>query len=117
MAIYTVHNRYHEKFVGMFDGQVYEVGVKDTAFPDYIARHLQRQSIMRDNPITGERLYQLAILELGDDTSPIEFRPEDPFDRSDTDWPKTKLVPSGINRIARAPKADSSDRQVGTKES
>lgn len=116
MAIFTVHNRYHEKFVGMFDGQTYEIGDKDMAFPDYIARHLQKQSIFRDNPITGERLYQLAILEQGDDVSPIEVKPEDSFDRTDTEWPKTKIIPSSIHRIARAPKADSADRQVVTKE-
>jgi len=117
MAILIVHNRYHEKFVGMFDGQVYEIGEKDIAFPDYIARHLKKQSIMRDNPITGEQLYQLAIVEDGDDLSPIAEKPLETFDRSDTDWPKSKIISSGINRIARAPKADSSDRQVGTKES
>ena len=117
MAILTVHNRYHEKFVGMFDGQIYEIGEKDMAFPDYIARHLKRQSIFRDNPITGDNLYQLAVLEDGDDVAPIEVKPEESFDRSDTDYPKSKIIPSGIHRIARAPKADSGRGEtVTTKE-
>lgn len=117
MAILIVHNRHRDKFVGMFDGQVYEIGEKDMAFPDYIARHLRKQSVLRDNPITGEALYQLGIVEDGDDLSPIEEKPVEVFDRTDTDWPKSKIIPSGVNRIPRAPKADSVDRQVGTKES
>jgi hypothetical protein len=91
----------------MFDGQIYEIGEKDMAFPDYIATHLKRQSIFRDNPITGDNLYQLAILELGDDASTIEVKPEEAFDRSDTDHPRSKIIPSGINRVARAPRSDS----------
>lgn len=115
MAIVTVHNRYHEKFVGMFDGQTYEIGEKDVAFPDYIARHLQRQSIFRDNPVSGEVLFQLAILENGDDTSTIVEKPVDPFDRSDTEWPKTKVIPSSVQRTARAPRDGSGAAEVATK--
>lgn len=114
MAILIVHNRHRDKFVGMFDGQVYEVGEKDVAFPDYIARHLRGQSILKDNPVTGDRLYQLAVIEDGDDVSPIEEKPEDPFDRSDTDWPKSKVIPSGVNRVSRAPREGSGQSGAGT---
>lgn len=117
MAILTLHNRYHEKFVGMFDGQVYEIGPhKDVPFPDYIARHLQKQSVFKDNPITGEILYSLGIVEAGDDLAPIEEKPVDPFDRSDTDWPKSKVIPSTVNRIPRAPREGSGQSGVTTKE-
>lgn len=116
MAIVTVHNRFREPFVGMWDGQVYEVGAKDVAFPDYIARHLRRQSIFRENPVTGETLYQLAVLEDGDDTSPIEEKPVDPFDRSDTEYPKSKVISSGVNRVPRAPREGSGMAGAGTKQ-
>lgn len=117
MAIVTLHNRYHEPFVGMYDGQDYVVADKDIALPDYIARHLRRQSIIRDNPISGEADYLLAVLEDGDPVTPVEVIPADTFDRSDTDWAKTKIIPSGVRHfrpVSREGTAASHD--VTTKE-
>ena len=115
MAIVTLKNRYREPFIGMYDGVEYTVD--DTlAVPEYIGNHLKRQSIIRDNPITGDNDYRLGIIERGDPISPLETLPEDPFDRSDTDHPRTKIIPSGVRSTRPAPREGSGQSQVLTKE-
>jgi hypothetical protein len=97
MAILTVKNRYAaEPFVGMFDGQTYVV--KDTlAVPDYVAFHLKKQSVVKDNPATGNNEYRLAILERGDDDSPLAELPIEAMDRTDmNEFQKVKYVGTGI---------------------
>lgn len=101
MAILTLKNRYREPFVGMYDGVEYTVA--DTlAVPDYIAVHLKRQSVVRDNPVTGDNDYRLGIIEKGDPIDEILELPQDTFDRSDTDHPRVKYIASGI-RSSRPP--------------
>lgn len=98
MAILTVKNRYAaEPFVGMFDGETYVV--KDTlAVPDFVAYHLKRQSICKDNPVDpGANQYRLAIVERGDDDSPLDELPAESLDRSDmNEFSKTKLIGSNV---------------------
>ena len=93
MAILTVKNRYPaEAFIGRFDGQRYEV--KDRlAVPDYVAHHLKRQSIVRDNPVTGESVYRLSIVELDGDQPVLDALPVETLDRTDMEFPKAKLIP------------------------
>src|SRR6266498_3647656 len=100
MAILTVKNKWSEPFVGMFDGQEYEV--KDSlACIDYIARHLKRQSIIRDNPINaGSNEYQLAIVEDGDDLSPLAELPAEALDRSDMDEFRNVVIKKTGLRVA-----------------
>jgi hypothetical protein len=116
MAIVTLKNRWREPFVGMYDGKEYEIA--DTLLvPDYIGEHLKRQSIVRDNPVfPSANTYQLGIVEKGDDVSPILEKPVEAFDRSDTEHPKSKIVPSGIRQNAPAPREGSGANQVLTKE-
>jgi hypothetical protein len=115
MAIYTLKNRFSEPFVGMYDGVEYTVA--DTlAVPDYIAQHLKRQSIVRDNPITGDNAYRLGIVEIGDPIDPIAELPAESFDRSDTDHPRSKLISSGIRSARPAPREGSGVSQVSTKD-
>ena len=105
MAILTVKNRYREPFVGMWDGETYEV--KDTlAVPDYVAIHLKRQSIIRDNPVNpGMNDYRLGIVENGDPTDMLETLPLESLDRTDMDdFRKVVLKPSGIRSTIPAPK-------------
>ena len=116
MAILTLKNRLAGKpFIGMFDGQTYEV-VDTLAVPDYVAIHLKRQSVYRDNPVTGNNEYRLAIVEHKDDASPLEQLPPESLDRSDMpDFRKVQYVDSGI-RPARPQKGTGSGREVVTKE-
>ncbi len=87
----TVKNRLKEPFVGMYDGQTYEVKTTLT-LPDAVAWHLKNQSIYRENPISGEREFRLAIVEREEDDSPLSFEdlPIETLDRSDTDFPKVQ---------------------------
>jgi hypothetical protein len=115
MAILTLKNRYREPFVGMYDGVEYTVD--DTlAVPDYVAQHLKRQSIYRDNPVTGNNDYRLGILELGDPVDEVVEIPADPFDRSDTDHPKVKYIATGIRSSRPAQREGTGQSQVSTKE-
>lgn len=105
MAILTVKNRRPDVFIGMFDGQTYEV--KETlAVPDYVAHHLKRQSIVRDNPVNpGMNEYRLGIVELGDPVTPLGDLPPESLDRSDMDeFRKVVIKPSGIRSTIPAPK-------------
>lgn len=92
MAILTLKNRYPaEPFIGRFDGQPYVV--TDTlAVPDHVAFHLKKQSIVKDNPVTGEATYRLCILERDGDMEPLEELPAESLDRQDMDFPKAILV-------------------------
>lgn len=102
MVIYTVKNRWSEPFVGMFDGQVYTV-VDELKVPDYIAHHLKKQSVIRDNPITSANEYQLGIVELNDTVAPLAEKPLESLDRTDMDeFRKVVLKPSGIRSNAPA---------------
>jgi hypothetical protein len=113
--ILTVHNRFSEPFVGRYDGKEYMV-VDKLVLPAAVARHLKKQSIIRDNPIVpGLNEYQLGIVEDGDDVSPISEKPLESMDRSDTDHPKSKIIPSGIRQMA-APREGSGESRVHTKE-
>lgn len=113
MAILTVKNRHSEPFVGMFDGETYEV-VDTLAVPDYIAEHLKKQSIVRDNPVNaGANEYRLGIVEKGDDVSPLAALPQESFDRSDmNEFTKVVIKPSGIRQTAPAPKPGQSSATV-----
>lgn len=106
MAILTVKNRWHEPFVGMWDGETYTV--KDTlAVPDYVAYHLKKQSIIRDNPINpGVNEYRLGIVEKGDDVTPLKELPVESLDRTDMDeFRKVVIKPSGVRSTAPAQKS------------
>ena len=106
MAIYTLKNRWRTPFIGMFNGETYEV--KDTlAVPDYIAHHLKKQSIIRDNPITGDNDYRLGIVEIGDNVEPLKLGelPLESLDRSDMEeFRKVVIKPSGIHTAAPGPR-------------
>lgn len=118
MSILTVKNRFKaEPFVGMWDGQTYTV--TDTlAVPDYVAFHLKKQSIIKDNPVTGDNEYRLAIVELGEDDSPVEELPVETLDRSDMDYPRAKIIQSGVKstRPERKQSFGSLDMAESTKE-
>ena len=83
MKLLTVRNRFPSKtFVGMFDGEKYEV--KDTAVvPETVAYHLKKQSVIRDNPVTGEQEYRLNIVEEDGPGEDLESLPVESLDRSD----------------------------------
>jgi hypothetical protein len=106
MAILTVKNRWHEPFIGMFDGETYVV--KDTlAVPEHIALHLKRQSIIRDNPVNpGTNDYRLGIVERNDVLTPLSEIPAESLDRTDMDdFRKVVIKPSGIRQAPPVPKA------------
>lgn len=109
----TVKNRYREPFIGMFDGQEYVV-VDTATLPDHVAQHLKRQSIIRDNPITGDNDYQLGIVENEDPLEPILELPAETFDRSDTDYPKSKVIPSGIRMGRPAPRTGTGEHSASS---
>jgi len=93
LAILTLKNRYPaEAFDGRFDGQRYIVKDK-LAVPDYVAHHLKKQSIVRDNPVTGENEYRLSIVEIDGDQPMLDSLPVETLDRTDMDFPKAKLIP------------------------
>jgi len=106
MAILTVKNRWSEPFVGMFDGETYTV-VDTLAVPDYVAYHLKKQSIIRDNPVNaGSNEYRLGIVEKNDDVSPLVSLPLESLDRTDMDeFRKVVIKPSGIRQSVPAPKS------------
>ncbi len=116
MAVLTLKNRFAgAPFVGRFDGQVYEV--RDTlVVPDYVAVHLKRQSIVRDNPVTGDNEYRLAIVEHGDSAEPLTSLPLETLDRSDMEYPRAKVIPSNIRQSAPAPRDGTGSHGVSTKE-
>lgn len=100
MVIYTLKNRWTEPFIGMFDGQTYTV-TEELKVPDYVAIHIKKQSVIRDNPVTAQNDYQLGIVELGDPVTPISEKPQESLDRSDMDeFRKVVLRPSGIRSNA-----------------
>jgi hypothetical protein len=115
MPLLTVVNRYHEPFVGMFDGQEYSIADRAT-LPDYVARHLKNRSIVRDNPIQPSyNVYQLAIVEDGDSTDPIEDKPIETLDRVDMDQSKVRVVPTGIRQQGPVPRETTAARQEPTR--
>lgn len=80
----TVKNRHTETFVGMYDGQRYPIKPGTTlTLPDFVARHIRNQSVYLENPVTGERHFRLAIVEEGDDDSPLDELPIESLDRTD----------------------------------
>ena len=95
MEILTLKNRYREPFEGMYDGEKYVV-VDTLAVPAFIAHHLKRQSIFRDNPIAGVQEYRLAIQELDGEMDEILELPPESLDRSDMEHPKVKYVDSKV---------------------
>lgn len=99
----TIKNRCAQPVVGMYDGQLYEIKDQIT-LPAYVARHLRQQSVYSDNPITGERKYRLAILEEGDDQSPLDELPLDSLDRTDMDMPRVEYKGSGVKTGAPIPR-------------
>lgn len=115
MALLTVKNRYtKEPFVGMYDGEVYTV-VDDLILPAHIAKHLKNQSIIRDNPITGDNEYRLGIVENGDPVDLLDVLPEETFDRSDTDFPRSKVIQSNIKHGRPAARSGPGNAEVATK--
>lgn len=94
MALLTLKNRCAEPFIGMYDGVTYEIKDQMTVTA-YVARHLKNQSIYSDNPVTGERKFRLAIVEEGDDASPLGELPLDSLDRTDMDMPRVEYRGSG----------------------
>jgi len=114
-VIYTLKNRFAGKpYEGQFDGQTYTV-VDTLAVPDYIAIHLRNHALVRDNPVTGDREYQLGIVELGDDVSPLSELPVEVMDRSDMDLKKTVILRT-TQRVAR-PEPRGSGRDVAVRTS
>ena len=114
--ILTVHNRYREPFVGRYDGKEYTV-VDKLVLPAVVARHLKKQSIIRDNPVVPSlNEFQLGIVEDGDDVSPLDVKPQESMDRSDTDYPRSKIVPSGVRQGGSAPRDGAGTTQVSSKE-
>lgn len=105
MVLLTVKNRWHEPFVGMFDGQVYRVEDVLTV-PDYIAIHLKRQSIIRDNPVNaGANEYRLAIVEWNDNSEPLTQLPAESLDRTDlNEFRKVIIKSSGVRQSIPAPR-------------
>jgi len=115
MALLTLKNRYtKEAFVGMYDGEIYTI-VDEAILPVHAARHLKNQSIIRDNPVTGDNEYRLGIIEAGDDVSPLDVLPEETFDRSDTDYPKSKVIQSNIRQGRPVPRTGPGTSEVATK--
>lgn len=83
MKLLTIRNRFPKTaFKGMYDGVPYEISDRMT-IPDFIARHLKKQSIIKDNPVTGEQEYRLTILEEDGDVEDLELLPRESLDRSD----------------------------------
>lgn len=118
MAILTVKNRWKEPFTGMYDAQEYTV-VDTLAVPDYVARHIKSQSIIRDNPVTGDNDYQLAIIEDGDDQTPLVEIPVESLDRADMpDFRKVVIKGSGVRIVAPMPgsKGQRGDQTIRTTE-
>jgi hypothetical protein len=76
-------NRLDEPLIVAFDGQHYTfLPGEEMALPDEVARHLRKRSLIRDNPITGEGVFALAIKGL-EDTECIGGKPVELLDRSD----------------------------------
>jgi hypothetical protein len=100
MKLLTLKNRTSESFTGMYDGVSYTIqpGASVTLL-DFIALHLKNQSICRLNPVMGDAEFRLAIVEHGDDDSPLYDIPDEVLDRSDMDLHKTRIVKMG-NRPA-----------------
>ena len=93
MAVYNIKNRYKEDFHGKYDGVSYNIPAgKTVPLLDYVALHLRNQSVIKDNPVTGEREFKLAIVELGDDDSPLTEIPIESMDRTDMDLRKVRIV-------------------------
>lgn len=110
--IYTLKNRYKEPFTGMYDGELYEIR-DQLAVPDFIALHLRNQSIIKDNPITGQREFSLGIVELRDDLSTLDELPIETLDRTDMDMSKVVYRQSGIRSAVPLHK-DAGEREVHT---
>ncbi len=118
MNLFTVRNRYPATpFVGMYDGHKYVV--KDTlTVPDYVAQHLQQQSVIRDNPITGEREFRLAILEVDGPMEDLERLPVESLDRTDFDvFRKVEYMDLKSNKpIPPAQRGSGRDTTIVTKD-
>ena len=100
MKILTLKNRTDKPFTGMYDGVEYVIPADgQLVVLDFIAYHLKKQSVCRYNPVMGDADFRLAILELGDDDSPLTTIPIETFDRTDMDLHKTQIVKVG-NRTA-----------------
>ena len=85
MDVLTLRNRYPEKpFVGMYDGKTYTVTDRLT-LPEFVARHIHNRSMIRDNPISGEREFSLAIVEEEGEMENLAALPTETLDRSDFD--------------------------------
>ena len=100
MQVLTVRNRHNKPFTGVYDGVKYTIPEHGqmTLLRD-IAIHLKQQSIFKSNPISGEKEYRLAIVEDGDEDTPLDSLPQETLDRTDMDLNKTKIVVVG-NRPA-----------------
>lgn len=120
MAIFTLRNRHQEKpFVGMFDGKIYEIPAGGSlSVLDVAALHLQRHSILTDNPVDPSvNMYQLAIVEKGQDVTPLTGElPIESLDRSDMpELGKVKYVRSNTRPAAPLERTGTTVR-VGTSE-
>mgnify|MGYP001588736248 FL=1 len=118
MKICTVKNRsIRRSFVGTWDGQEYIFAPEASlSVPDYIAYHLKRQSILRDNPIDPSvNEYQLAIKEREDDESPLLGEaPPETLDRSDMEsFTKVEYRQSHVRPAAPVRKSASSPVLTG----
>ena len=102
----TVRNRYAQTaFEGMYDGISYKV-VTDLTLPDHIARHLKKRSLIRDNPVTGEQEFRLAIVEEGDEDTPLEMLPRESLDRTDMDYRRVTYIETNTRPVPPPSKAD-----------
>ena len=85
MDVLTLRNRFPSKpFVGMYDGKTYEVKDRLT-LPEFMPRLIANRSMIRDNPIAGEREYSLAIGEEEGELENLDSLPTETLDRSDFD--------------------------------
>lgn len=95
MAIVTVKNRYPDKpFEGCYDGKSIVVADKPVLLEEYTARHIKKQSIIRDNPIDPSlNEYRLYIVEDDGEQAPVfADLPIESLDRSDMEFPKVKYI-------------------------
>ena len=74
MEFVTVVNRSSKTLKGVWDGRHYDIAPGSAQYPKIQALKFKEQNPVMgsENPYTLERQYLIAIVEQGDDTSPIE---------------------------------------------
>ena len=74
MEFLTVFNRSSKTLKGVWDGRHYDLAPGPAQYPAIQALKFKEQNPLMgsENPHTLERQYLIAIVEQGDDTSPLE---------------------------------------------